>query len=114
MEARQREICFYETRNRKQPFSEWLENLGDAKALARIKSGIERLANGNLGDSKSLGWGVHEYRIHFGPGYRIYYANAGKVVLLLLCGGTKRGQGKDIERALSYWRDYLEREEKNG
>ena len=114
VEGRQRKIRYYRTRSGRSPFLEWLGRLGNAGALARIRSGVERLANGNLGDSKSLGWGLHEYRIHSGPGFRIYYANAGEVVLLLLCGGKKRGQTRDIEKALGYWQDYLERKNENG
>ncbi len=80
-------------------FSKWLSKLRDRKAIARILVRIESLRQGNTGDSKSLGSGLHELRIHFGPGYRIYFTRKAGLVVLLLCGGDKSSQGKDIARA---------------
>ncbi|MCB1853978.1 MAG: type II toxin-antitoxin system RelE/ParE family toxin [Pseudomonadales bacterium] len=80
-------------------FSKWLSKLRDRKAIARILARIESLRQGNTGDSKSLGSGLHELRIHFGPGYRIYFTRKAGLVVLLLCGGDKSSQGKDIARA---------------
>ncbi len=80
-------------------FAEWLANLRDAKGKARILSRLESMTQGNLGDTKSVGDSVRELRVHVGPGYRIYFAQTGKVVLLLLCGGDKSTQTRDIERA---------------
>jgi putative addiction module killer protein len=80
-------------------FSKWLSKLSDRKAIARILARIESLRQGNSGDSKSLGSGLHELRIHFGPGYRVYFTRKPGLVVLLLCGGDKSSQSKDIARA---------------
>lgn len=90
-------------------FGEWLGGLADRKARARIALRIERLAAGNRGDCKPLRDGIWELRIDHGPGYRVYYARAGKTLILLLCGGDKRKQQSDIERAVSYWQDWRRR-----
>jgi putative addiction module killer protein len=80
-------------------FDEWLTNLADQKAKAKIVSRTERLGLGNPGDVKPVGEGVSEMRVAYGPGYRIYFKQTGKTVVLLLCGGDKSTQGKDIRRA---------------
>ena len=105
------EIRRYVTRAGKDVFGEWLVRLADNQARARILSRIDRLAVGNFGDSKHLRGGVSELRIDWGPGYRVYYATIGKTCVLLLCGGDKRKQSADIERAIEHLRDYRERTE---
>jgi putative addiction module killer protein len=80
-------------------FSYWLRRLKDANALARIVSRIRRLEQGNPGDIKSVGNGLSEMRIDYGPGYRVYYLHRGPRIVILLCGGDKRTQRRDIERA---------------
>jgi putative addiction module killer protein len=80
-------------------FAVWLSKLKDRRAIAKILVRIESLRQGNSGDSKSLGSGLHEFRIHFGPGYRIYYTRKSGLVVLLLCGGDKSSQSKDIAHA---------------
>lgn len=80
-------------------FSLWLSDLSDVRAKARVIARIDSARFGNLGDAKSVGGGVHEMRIHVGAGYRIYFARTGKTVLLLLCGGDKSSQVRDIGRA---------------
>jgi len=80
-------------------FAKWLSKLKDRRAAARMLARIESLRQGNAGDSKSLGSGLHELRIHFGPGYRIYFTRKAGLVVLLLCGGDKSSQSKDIARA---------------
>jgi putative addiction module killer protein len=80
-------------------FSRWLDQLRDDQAIARILTRIHRLSLGNFGDVKSVGVGVSELRIDYGPGYRVYFTRIGSVIVLLLVGGTKRTQQKDIERA---------------
>ena len=90
-------------------FDDWLTELADARAQAKIATRINRLAAGNFGDCKSLRQGLYELRVDWGPGYRVYYALIGKACLLLLCGGDKRKQAADIERALEYLKDYKER-----
>ncbi len=104
-----REIRHYVSRAGKDVFDEWLSQLADACAQAKIASRINRLAAGNFGDCRSLRQGVSELRIDWGPGYRVYYAMLGKVCVLLLCGGDKRKQRSDIDRALEYLKDYKER-----
>ncbi len=103
------EIRHYVSRPGKDVFDDWLTQLADARAQAKIASRINRLAVGNFGDSKSLRRGLYELRIDWGPGYRVYYAMIGRECVLLLCGGDKRKQSADIERALEYFRDYKER-----
>jgi putative addiction module killer protein len=80
-------------------FSVWLHRLRDANAVARIVARIRRMERGNPGDTKSVGNGIMEMRIDYGPGYRIYYTHRGARVVILLCGGDKRTQQQDIERA---------------
>ncbi len=80
-------------------FSGWLRRLQDGRAKARIAARIERMALGNQGDAKSVGNGVMEMRIAYGPGYRIYYVRRGAEIVILLCGGDKRTQRQDIKRA---------------
>lgn len=82
-------------------FSTWFANLCDAKAKARIIMRMDRARGGNLGDVKSVGTGIFEMRIDVGPGYRIYYARREKTILLLLCGGDKSTQSRDIKRAMA-------------
>ncbi len=80
-------------------FRDWLRRLKDANAVARIVARIRRMELGNPGDSKSLGEGLMEMRVDYGPGYRIYFVQRGAAIVLLLCGGDKRNQQRDIERA---------------
>ena len=81
-------------------FAKWLDGLHDIRARARILVRIERLAAGNPGDVKAVGEGVSELRINYGPGYRVYYKRRGQKVVVLLAGGDKRTQAKDIKTAL--------------
>jgi putative addiction module killer protein len=86
-------------------FIAWLRALRDVQGRARIIKRVDRLAGGNFGDSKSIGDGVSELRLDFGPGYRIYYTRRGDVVVILLCGGDKASQAHDIERAKALARE---------
>jgi putative addiction module killer protein len=106
------EIRHYLTASGKDLFGEWLDSLRDARAEARIAARIARLAVGNLGDCKPLRDGVWELRIDRGPGYRVYYALIGRTCVLLLCGGDKRRQSADVNRAVEYWTDYQQRTQK--
>jgi putative addiction module killer protein len=90
-------------------FEGWIDSLRDQKAVAKVLTRIDRLALGNFGDYRSLDGGVFELRIDWGPGYRVYAARVGKVVMLLLCGGDKKSQSKDIEDAKAYLQDYKKR-----
>jgi len=103
------EVRHYVSRAGKDVFDDWLTRLADARAQAKIAVRINRLAAGNFGDCKPLRQGLYELRIDWGPGYRVYYATIGRECVLLLCGGDKRKQSADIERALGYLREYKER-----
>ena len=81
-------------------FSEWLSSLRDARARTRIQARLLRLRLGNPGDVKPVGSGVSELRIHYGPGYRVYYVHRGSTLIVLLAGGAKTTQAKDIKIAL--------------
>jgi putative addiction module killer protein len=90
------------------PFRRWFDGLDD-QAAAVITIAIDRLGEGNTSNAKSLGEGVSELRINRGPGYRIYFGWDGKVLIILLGGGTKRRQQSDIQAALRHWRTYKAR-----
>ena len=80
-------------------FAQWLDQLADIRARARVLARIERLAMGNPGDAKTVGDGVSEMRIDYGPGYRIYFTKRGRNIVILLAGGDKRTQSRDIRLA---------------
>ena len=80
-------------------FASWLVSLRDVRAQARILARLESARLGNLGDCKAIGSGIREMRIHTGSGYRVYFVQKGQVILLLLCGGSKSSQARDIARA---------------
>ena len=82
-------------------FSRWLSGLRDARAKAEVARRVRRLALGNPGDVKPVGEGVSELRIHYGPGYRVYYVQRGSLLVILLCGGDKSGQARDVALALA-------------
>ena len=81
-------------------FGKWLSGLRDRRAKAKISARLESVQQGNLGDCRAVGQGVSEMRIHYGPGYRIYFIKSGIEIVVLLGGGTKKTQNKDIEQAL--------------
>jgi putative addiction module killer protein len=89
-------------------FAHWLDELRDIQARARVQSRIERLAAGNPGDVEPVGEGVSELRINYGPGYRVYFKQRGHELIILLAGGDKRTQAKDIKTALRLARNLLE------
>ncbi len=103
------ELREYVTENGRNPFREWLENLKDKETLARIDLRLNRIRLGNIGDTKSVGRGVHEIRLAFGPGYRIYFGRHKDTVIILLQGGDKSSQSRDIELAQARWADYRKR-----
>lgn len=102
------EIQYYRAPNGKQPFTEWFESIRDKNTQNRIDKRLERLEDGNFGDCQPVGGGVFELRLHFGPGYRIYFGQISNSFVLLLCGGDKASQARDIELAKTYWREYKE------
>jgi len=86
-------------------FAEWLDGLRDIRARARVLARVERLATGNAGDVKPVGEGVSEMRIDCGPGYRVYFKKRGRFLVILLAGGDKSTQAKDVKTALRLARD---------
>lgn len=103
-----REIVYYCTPWGKKPFSEWFLTLDDS-VKAKVDAYIVRLALGQTSNVKSVGAGVLELKIHSGPGYRIYFSYWRNQVILLLLGGTKSGQERDIRKAIENWRDFCEK-----
>ena len=106
----QKQVIVYVDHNGKKPFREWLDNLQDSSGRQRIIQRILRLEQGYYGDRKSVGEGVHELRMFFGPGYRAYFGEDGKNIVILLCGGDKDSQRNDIKQAKAYWKEYKERD----
>ena len=101
-------IVHYE-KNGHDIFQEWLDKLRDLRGRNAIQKAIDRAEYGNFGDHKFCRDGVSELRIHVGAGYRVYYSVIGSVVVLLLCGGSKKTQDKDINKAIDYLNDFKER-----
>lgn len=100
------EVKLYALPNGRAPFERWLKGLRDRRARARVNVKIGRLRLGNFGDAKSVGEGVFELRIDYGPGYRVYFGRVQQTVVLLLSGGDKDSQAEDIQTAKSYWREF--------
>jgi putative addiction module killer protein len=92
-------------RDEASPFGEWFNCL-DSTAANKVTTALYRLQYGNLSNAKSVGSGVFEYKIDFGPGYRIYFGLDGNILIILLCGGTKKTQQNDIDKAKKYWLEY--------
>ncbi|NOT58668.1 MAG: type II toxin-antitoxin system RelE/ParE family toxin [Acidobacteria bacterium] len=109
MNTQPKEIKYYQTQEGDSPFRDWFDSLKDPAAQMRIDARLVRLRSGNPGDIKSVGGGVSELRINYGPGYRVYVAMAGTTLVILLCAGDKRTQAVDIKRAKKYWTDYQQR-----
>ena len=105
------ELVVYVTESGKAPFEDWFTKL-DTSAALKVRTALARLETGNLGDVKPVGQGVSERRITFGPGYRVYFGQDGDKLVILLCGGTKKRQSKDIEQAKAFWDDYKNRKQK--
>ena len=98
-------VRHYLSEDERDPFQEWLKKLRDPIAKLQVVRRVNRVEGGNFGDHKFCREGVSELRIDQGVGYRVYYALASNVVVLLLCGGDKGSQDADIERAIGYWND---------
>ena len=103
------ELRTYLTADERAPFDEWLAALRDVQARARIRARLARVQAGNFGDFKPLQDSVQELRIDHGPGYRVYLSRQGPVLVLLLCGGDKGDQTRDINRAIEYLNDWKQR-----
>lgn len=109
MEVSEREVESYIRPDGTCPFNEWLDSLQDRQARARIRTRINRVRLGNLGDCRSVGGSVLELKIDYGPGYRVYCGQVGAKLVILLCGGDKSSQSEDISKAVEYWEDYKSR-----
>ena len=94
------------------PFRQWLASLRDPQGVKSIDARLRRLKRGNDGGLASIGGGLSELRIHQGPGYRLYFSQEGRRLYLLLCGGDKSSQSRDIEKARAYWQDHTRRQGK--
>ena len=90
------------------PYARWFDTL-DARAAAKVATALVRMEQGNLSNAKGVGGGVSEYRIDFGPGYWVYFGRDGDTLIILLGGGVKKRQRKDIEAAQDLWREYKHR-----
>jgi putative addiction module killer protein len=102
------EVLEYLQPDGRSPYAEWFDRL-NAPAAAKVSIALARLSQGNYSSVKGVGGGLYEYRIDFGPGYRMYFGKDGERIVLLLGGGTKKRQQKDIAGALSRWQDYKQR-----
>ena len=102
------EIRYYQTLSEKRPFQEWLDAL-DAPLQQIVAVRLARVRRGLFGDAASVGEGVFELKLDLGPGYRIYYGQVGRIVVILLHAGEKKRQSADIQKARAFWQDYLRR-----
>ena len=98
---------FLDTRGRS-PYAAWFDSL-NGEAAAKVATAVTRLSLGNFSNVESVGSGVFEYKLDFGPGYRIYFGKDGDTLVILLGGGTKKRQARDISAALANWQDYKRR-----
>jgi len=104
-----KELRLYQTKTGKEPFTHWLESLKDTIGRAQITNRLNRVVLGNYGDCDPVGDGIYELRIHYGPGYRIYFSEQEKTIILLLVGGTKRTQKSNIKKAKQFWAEFREK-----
>jgi putative addiction module killer protein len=104
------EVQEYLDRNGRSPYAHWFNDL-DSRAAAKVATAVTRIGQGNFSNVKGVGGGVFEYRLDFGPGYRVYFGKDGDCLVILLAGGTKKRQQGDIENAIARWQDYKQRKE---
>lgn len=109
MEATPRELHIYVTEEDREPFTEWLNSLQDQRARAKIRVRLDRVSLGNFDDCHGVGGGAQELRLNYGPGFRVYLGQDGERIVLLLCGGDKSTQMRDIQTAQRYWNEYRRR-----
>jgi putative addiction module killer protein len=106
MEVRAKKLQKYITESGRCPFDEWVDSLGDKRTQAIVLTRLNRVVQGNYGLCKNLGGGIQELKIDYGAGLRVYFAEDGNTIVVLLCGGDKSTQNKDISKAQEYWADY--------
>ena len=104
--AKPKQVIVYQDGNGKEPFTDWLNDLRDQKSRRAVLKRIGRLEHGLYGDCKPIGEGVSELRIFLGSGYRVYFGEEDDHIVVLLCGGDKGSQHKDIKAAKAYWKEY--------
>ena len=109
MEVIPRHVRNYVTPEGREPYEEWVNSYRNRKTRAIIRERVNRLHLGNFGDYKRLTADLYELRIHYGPGYRVYFGMVDRVIVILLCGGSKKTQRRDIERAKEYWQELRRR-----
>ena len=105
-----KEVVAFRAQDGQVPVEDWLNDLKDKRAVARVLARLARVRQGNLGDCKPVGEGVSELRVDYGPGYRVYFGQTGRTLVVLLCGGDKRTQDRDIRLARQFWREFKESE----
>lgn len=105
----EQEVRLYARLDGVEPFTRWYLRLRDVAIQVRVRERIARVRDGNFGDSRSVGGGVQELRIPIGPGIRVYFGRQGDSLVILLCGGDKQSQQRDIRRAQLYWNEYRSR-----
>ena len=106
MDVSEKQVESYVRADGSCPFEDWMTSLRDQRARARIRTRIDRVQLGNLGNCEPVGGGVSELKIDYGPGYRVYFGQVGTKLVILLCGGDKSSQSEDIKKAIEYWEDY--------
>jgi putative addiction module killer protein len=104
-----KQIVFYADENGNEPFQVWIDNLRDKQGRRRIIHRLFRVQQGNYGDVEPIGEGLSELRLFFGPGYRVYFGEDAGNIVVILCGGDKSSQSRDIEDAKAYWKEYKSR-----
>ena len=107
-DAHPRKLEVFQTSTGREPLNEWLASIRDTKTRTRIEARLDYLRTGNFGDCRPIGGGLSELRLAFGAGYRVYFGEVRNTVVLLLCGGDKSSQRRDIQRAKTYWQEYRE------
>ena len=104
------DVLRYQAEDATEPVTEWLNQLRDRQTQARLRIRLRRLEAGNFGDCHPVGEGVSEFREHMGTGYRVYFGRHGQKVVILLCGGDKKSQERDIRQAKRFWADWKRRQ----
>ncbi|MDE1901857.1 MAG: type II toxin-antitoxin system RelE/ParE family toxin [Alphaproteobacteria bacterium] len=107
-ESKPKQVLVYANRKGFEPFTDWLYGLRDVMGRKRILARVVRLEYGDYGDCEPVGEGLSELRLFFGPGYRVYFGEHDGKIIVLLCGGDKATQSKDIQKAKAYWKEYLD------
>jgi putative addiction module killer protein len=102
----QKTVEIYRDKFGKEPYTIWIKSLKDSTTKARIEQRVRRIENGNFGNHKSVGEGVWELKLDFGPGYRVYFVHENDQIVILLCAGSKNSQQRDVAQAQSYWKEY--------